>query len=309
MTDAGLIAARFVHYGALSLAFGAFAYGGFARGETLDRIRRRLRRLALWSSLGVLFGSVAVLAATVAGLGGSYAAALDGSLWSAVLKETDFGRVWAVRLVLAAALVLIAAFSVGRSSRRLRWAGLVLAGGLLGAVALTGHAQLGTGTAGLLHRGADAVHLFAAAAWIGVLPPLLLLLSRTGPGRSVEQPEAAARRLQAFHAVGLTAVLLLVATGLVNSVFLVGSVDRLFTTPYGGVLLAKLVLFFGMLGLAAGNRLRLVPALTRELSAGGEPSHLLRRLRTSIGAELILAALVLLAVAVMGAITPAKAGA
>jgi putative copper resistance protein D len=305
LTDAGLIAARFLHYVALALAFGSFAYGGCAGRQTPERTVRALRALALWSSLGVALGSLAVLVATVAGLGGSYGAALDSSLWSAVLQETDFGRVWSVRIVLAAALVAVAALSLRRSSIGLRRAGVVLAGGLLATVALTGHAQLETGAAGLLHRVADGVHLLAAAAWIGVLPPLLLLLARTGPGRTVEDPEAAGGRLQAFHGVGLAAVLLLIATGLVNSWFLVGGVDRLFTTLYGGLLLAKLALFVGMLGLAAGNRLRLVPALARELSTGREPSAVLHRLRVHIRTELTLALLVLLAVAALGAVTPA----
>jgi putative copper resistance protein D len=306
LTDAGLIAARFVHYIALVLAFGGFAYGVFERGAS-ERTVNRLRSLALWSSLGVAFGSVAVLVATIAGLGGSYVTVLDGSLWSAVLRDTDFGRVWVVRLLLSAALVAVAALALRGATTKLRAVGLVLAGGLLATVALTGHAQLETEAPDLVHRAADAVHLIAAAAWVGALPPLLLLLAKTGPSREVAAPETAARRLQDFHAVGLAAVLLLAGTGLVNSWFLVGSVDRLVTTLYGRLLLVKLVLFLGMIGLAADNRLRLVPALADELSKGGEPSNMLRRLRAHIRAELTLAFLVLLTVAALGAIAPANA--
>jgi putative copper resistance protein D len=106
--------------------------------------------------------------------------------------------------------------------------------------------------------------------------------------------------------VGLAAVLLLVATGAINSWFLVGSVDRLITTPYGGLLSAKLALFAGMVGLAAGNRLRHVPALARGLSEGEDPRIVLHRLRGHITAELILGVFVLAAVAAMGAISPAR---
>ena len=306
MTEAGLIAARFVHYAALALAFGGFAYSGFGRGAS-ETITKRLRRRAFWSSLGVVAGSAAVFVTTVAGLGGSYGAALDRSLWSAVLRDTDFGRVWVVRLLLSAALVAVAALALRDTTAKLRAVGLVLAGGLLATVALTGHAQLETEAPGLIHRTADAVHLLAAAAWVGALPPLLLLLAKTGPSREVAAPETAARRLQGFHAVGLAAVLLLAGTGLVNSWFLVGNVDHLVTTLYGRLLLAKLGLFLGMVGLAAANRLHLAPALARALGASGESGSVLSRLRLVIGAELILAFLVLLVVSVMGAIAPADA--
>lgn len=301
-----LIAARFVHYSTLTFAFGGFAYGAFAADER--SARRRLRLLAFWSGMGAVVSAAAVLFATVAGLGGGYAATLDGSLWSAVVAETDFGRVWVVRILLATALTAVAAVAVARPAMRLRPAGLLLASALLATIALTGHAQIEEGAAGLLHRAADAAHLLAAAAWIGVLPPLLLLLRKTAPGRVVARPDAAARRLRSFHAVGVAAVLVLAATGAINGWFLVGSVDRLATTPYGRLLLLKLALFAGMIALAADNRLRLLPALSRSLARGAASERALHRLRGHIRGELILALLVLLIVAALGAIAPADAG-
>jgi putative copper export protein len=38
----------------------------------------------------------------VAGLGGGIASLSDSTLWSAILQDTDFGRVWVVRLLMAA---------------------------------------------------------------------------------------------------------------------------------------------------------------------------------------------------------------
>jgi copper resistance protein D len=305
VTETGLIAGRFVHYMALSLAFGSFAYGAFADSGAPATLGGRLRSLALWSSLGVLSGAAAVLLATVAGMGGGYAATADGSLWSAIIEETDFGRVWIVRLWLASALLVVASAAWRWPSAGLRMLGLVLAGGLLVTVALTGHAQIESGLAGLLHRAADAIHLLAAATWIGALLPLLLLMARSAPGQVVERPEAVARRLQGFHALGLTAVLLLLATGLINSWFLVGNVNGLVTTPYGWVLLVKFSFFAAMVGMAADNRLRLVPQLNRELAAGRDPQSVLQRLRGHVRGELILGIIVLLAVAVLGVMAPA----
>lgn len=306
MIEAGLIAARFAHYLALVIAFGAFAYGGVTWNESAEASSRRV---AFWASLAVAAGTLAVLLATVVGLGGSLDAARDPTLWSAVLNETDFGRVWVVRVVLSALLIGVAALFLRASGTAMRRLGVLLAGALLMTVALTGHAQVESGAEGLVHRTADAVHLVAAAVWIGALLPFLMLLRRTGADRKVDRPDRAARQLQAFHSVGLVAVLLLIATGLVNSWFLVGDVSRLLDTTYGLVLLAKLVLFGGMVALAAANRLRLVPRLTGVLRDGRDARAALDRLRTHVRAEFLLGILVLLAVAILGAMAPATEGA
>lgn len=305
MIETGLIAARFAHYLALVLTFGAFAYCGAAWGAVADQAARRT---ALGASLALVVTTLAVLLATVAGLGGSLDAARDPTLWSAVLGETDFGRVWAIRIAMAVLLLGVAVLFWRRAGRMTRAAGVLLSGGLLTTVALTGHAQIESGAEGFVHRAADAIHLVAAAAWIGALPPFLVLLRRTRPDCSIESLDFAARQLQAFHSIGLAAVLLLLATGLVNSWFLVGDVARLFDTPYGLVLLAKLALFGGMVALAADNRLRLVPGLVQAVNTGRDARGALGRLRRHVRAELVLGALVLLAVAIMGAIAPAVEG-
>lgn len=303
MTETALIAARFAHYAALVLAFGAFAYAGF--GARSPTVGGRSGRLGLWASLLLLIAAGSVLAATVAGLGGGMSALSDLTLWSAVVEETDFGRVWSVRLLLAVVLVGVAVGVWRRPARPWSRLGALVAGALVLTVALTGHAQAEEGTPGLVHRVADAAHLLAAAVWLGALPPLLVLLRKT-PAGSVEDPDAAAARLQAFHATGLVAVVALALTGVVNSWFLVGSPERLVTTTYGGVLLAKLALFAGMVALAADNRFRLAPALSRDRAGGLDGESTLDRLRSRIRGELALGMLVLFAVAVLGAIAPAS---
>jgi copper resistance protein D len=303
---AGLIAARFVHYLALALAFGAVAYGAFADGDKADRVRPRLRRLAIWSSVGVLLSAVGVLAVTAANMVGDVSGVLDATVWVAIVEETDFGRVWIVRIALA---VLLVASLVGRARPPQRSGldipGLALAGGLAATVALTGHAQIESGAAGLLHRISDAVHLVAAVVWIGVLPPLLYLLARPTAEQVRPDPDQAARRLQGFHAVGIAAVIALTLSGLINSWFLVGDVGRLFTTPYGRILLAKLALFAGMVVLAADNRFRLVPSLVEARQQGLPPDLWLGKLQRHIRAEFSLGLAVLLSVAILGSIAPA----
>lgn len=308
MILAGLVAARFAHFVALALAFGAVAYGGWGERETTDPTRRRLRRLETWSVGAVLVSALAVLAMTAANMAGDVAGAADASVWAAIVRETDFGRVWAVRITLAFALLAIIASrysDAAQSSKRI--ASVLLAGGLVATVALTGHAQDETGLAGLVHRLSDGVHLVAAAVWIGALLPLLYLLWCPLHDERGPDPHEAARRLQSFHNIGIAAVSALLVSGLINSFFLVGDVGRLFTTPYGRVLLLKLALFGAMVALAADNRRRLVPGLGRALEAGEAADLWLRKLRRHIRGELALSFAVLATVGVLGSIAPASA--
>lgn len=301
MIDAGLIAARFVHYLALSIAFGAVLYGYYGRGDGLERVRRRLDSLAMVSALGVLAGSMALLVLTVAGMGGGFASLGDAMLWQAVLLETDFGRVWMARLVLAGGLVGVT-IGLGEGPSTARHVAIGLAGLLLLSVALTGHATSHDGPIGLLHRASDAVHLLAAGAWIGALPPLLFLLSAAL--QNVDTSIHAAQRLREFHRIGLIAVAALVASGIVNSALLVGDFAALISSPYGRVLALKLCLFFAMLALAAANRWRGAPRLNHALDQGGGSRVQIQALRRQIGVEFLISLLVLGAVALLGMLPP-----
>lgn len=305
MTEAGLIAARFLHYAALVLAFGAFAYAGY--GARSAAVARRLGRQGLGSSVLLLVAAAAVLVATVAGLGGGFASLADATLWSAIIVDTDLGQVWSARLLMAALMIAVAVSAWRWPKRALKRVGLLLGGALVVSVALTGHAAAEEGVPSLVHRTADAAHLLAAAAWLGALPPLLFLLGRDASGVREDLGTASAR-LMAFHTVGLAVVAVLIVSGAVNSWFLVGSPEALLTTTYGRVLLAKLVLFAVMIGLAAENRLRLVPAVANDVARGHEGGPSAAALRSRVRAKLVLGMLVLLTVAVLGAIEPAASG-
>lgn len=302
--DGGLIAARYLHYVTLALAFGALAYGHYGRREILPGVARAMSRLAVVGSVGVLFGAHAVLAATVAGLGGGPESLADHELWAVVLVETDFGRVWVARLLLGVLLIFISAALVRVESRPLRIAGTIVAGLLVASVALTGHAASLEGNAGLLHRAADAAHILAAMTWLGALPPLLLLLRPASTDGAAASE--AALRLHQFHAVGLAAVLVLVASGLANTWFLVESPAGLIETSYGQVLLLKLALFALMLVLAAMNRFHATPRLRRTITDGAKWGVAVAALRTQVQMELGIGLVVLAAVSVLGAMAPGR---
>ena len=78
---------------------------------------------------------------------------------------------------------------------------------------------------GIVHPAADVLHLIAAAAWVGALVPLALLLTMTGRTR----PALAVTRTATlrFSTLGIVSVATLLLTGIVNSWYLVGSVSAL----------------------------------------------------------------------------------
>ncbi len=217
-------------------------------------------------------------------------------VWS-VATETGVGRAGLVRIGL-----FVAAFFAARlgGTDRFTWLTPAALGGVVaGSLAWLGHGRSGDGALGSIHLIVDIAHLVAAAVWLGALVPLAVLVVRfAGSPLEAERKDVHAG-LESFSGVGPAVVAVLVATGLVNGWILVGPqhVGDLASSPYGVGLIAKLVLFVAMLGLAAANRFVLTPALAGgENAAGG--------LRFSILAETVLAIGVLACVAFLGVQSP-----
>ena len=109
---------RFAHFMAVMLAFGMSAYlWAYAPKRLRLALSPAVRRLALVASLVALLTAVAWLQLEAASMADDWSAALDPALVGAVLGGTAFGRVWALHLVLAAALVAVILFGP-----RARWA-------------------------------------------------------------------------------------------------------------------------------------------------------------------------------------------
>ena len=277
--DELLITARAVHFAAtVSVAGGALfrwlvSNPALRRAGADPRVLHSALRSLLWIGLALAFLSGAAwLLAVAANLGGEV---------GRVLAETRFGNAWLVRLVLAVLL----AFSFGHSGLS-----AVLAAGLLGSLAWSGHAGAAPGATGHLHLAVDVLHLLAAGAWLGGLLPLWLLLRR--------QAELAALfATERFSTLGTWAVGLLLVSGILNACLLLGSPADLVTTTYGQLLLLKIALFVAMVAIAAVNRLRLTPRLPAEAAT--------RDLMRNALAETVLGLAILAIVGVLGTLPPA----
>jgi copper resistance protein D len=248
----------------------------------------------------VALGSLASLVAQTAVMAGSLAEAVKPASLYFIVSGTALGMAILARAIVA--LLAIFGLLFFRSGRALQ--GLAVVAGLIIAAsfAWTGHAGSTEGAGGLVHVSADIIHAIAAALWLGSLVALTILLLR-GAGR--DDP-AIHRALNRFAGLGTLAVSLLVLTGLVNSWFLVSParIGELGTSPYGQLLIAKLLIFGLMLAFAASNRFRLTPALGSALEAAAPDPSVLSDLKRSLLFETGFGMALLGIVGVMGTLPP-----
>jgi copper resistance protein D len=140
----------------------------------------------------------------------------EGFLW-VVLLQTDFGRAWLIRAILTCLLAIVFAVTLTTEHKppRATWLNVIAtatAAGLVGLLAWAGHAAGGAGAEAIVHPVADFMHLTAAAAWVGALIPLALLLRAAGADTaSLAIARSATLRFSSF---GVVAVATLLVTGL-----------------------------------------------------------------------------------------------
>lgn len=297
---------RFALYSDLALLFGVSAYGYYSRLTAVGRESTRavVGAKALLPLAGVGFAATfASLLQMTASMSGGSITELDLETLEIILRETSLGFSFVLRL----AALLTAMVLLWRSSpltpRRILLTSSAAAVALA-SLAWTGHGAASEGVLGYIHLSADILHLLAGGAWVGAIAVLLLLVWRARGGE-IGAVEDALSALSGFSWAGTAIVGSITLSGLVNTWVLVGAqqLQSLWQSLYGQLLLAKLLLFILMLGLASANRYRLTPAL--ELAAEAEGSQrAVRALRTSIAVEGGLALIILVLVAWLGILEP-----
>jgi putative copper resistance protein D len=245
-----LIVSRLLQFAAVIVVFGcgAFRLYGLAFDTTTTSANALVTfdtwvwRVTIVGAIVALLSGVSLLLAVTANMAGSAAAALDPNTISTVLFDTSFGLVWCWRLLFA--FLLIGACLAPLARRRMP-AILVLSLLLLVSLGWVGHAVEGQGVARFVHQINQMVHLLAAGLWLGGLVPLTWLLGRARSPSGAAWISVARDVVPRFSHMGYVAVALLAATGAINTLLLVGSVEALAGTPYGRLLSLKILLFFG----------------------------------------------------------------
>ncbi len=203
-----------------------------------------------------------------------------------------FGSSWGIALLahLLAGLVAIAAFKAAHStvdsSRRTAWALAFATAMVLGITpAFGGHAI--AGDRAWLAVPADVIHVIAGSAWLGTLAVILIV----GIPAALKTPDDSrpgarvARLINVFSPLALICGGSVVATGLGSSVIRLPRVDALWTSPYGVILLIKLLFVVFLFAAGAWNWRRLKPRLTGD--------DAISPLRSSAWLEVVLSGIVL----------------
>ncbi|TAJ93238.1 MAG: hypothetical protein EPO31_03250 [Gammaproteobacteria bacterium] len=263
----------FLFAGLLSCTGAVFAEATLGGSSDTARFAAQvIRRGALLTIVAGLAGS----AVLVVRLGGRF----DQITLSAVFLSIH-GAAFALQT--GGALLLLASVAADRFTRSLRIAN---AGIAILSFAYHGHAwNAGTG-ATILAVG----HITAAAWWIGSLWLLERACSRESP------PELAAL-VRRFGALAGRAVGGLLLAGLILAMLIVSSAATPLTSPYLRLLVLKIGLVAGTLGLAAYNKYRLTPRLMLDDIAAAAS------LRSMIRGELVLIGAVLAATAFLTTVT------
>jgi copper transport protein len=340
VTEVAFAAARGFGYLAIALAIGGALFLFVAWLPALAQVAggerewlgisatfaRRARHVVLGAVvLGLLASATSIVleAATAAGV--SFWAALDRDLIDGV-SSTRPVEAWSVRIIvwLVLGAVLVAALRprrapvlrptvlgsagavAGPAPSRLH---LIVFGALALGLAITAPMAGHTGEhapTGLLMC-TDTMHVLCMSAWLGGLAMLLIVLglaARRLPGRDRTQLMAVV--VGRFSIVARFAVLLLLLTGIAQSVALVGSVRALVDTEYGLLVLAKMALLALLIALGAFNQRWALPRL-RVLAAGGEePGRAAAILRQSVALEVAFALVVIGLTSVLVATEPAN---
>lgn len=267
-----------------AVVFAAAVWRPALRAAQLDaddeiRLRNREARII----------SIVLFACFVGAQAGSVLAILHGT------TATRYGRMHELAIVFAG----VGAAATAGTSRPLRLMTGIAALALATTLPLSGHA-LDPGESQPLSLGADLVHVYAAAIWIGGLLQLTLAL-RAGRGlEPAKRNRLASQQVRLFSRLALIAVVLIAISGLARALVELADVRQLWNLNYGRAIVVKSVLFAAVLALAWFNRKRL-----SRLPAGSELPGPVRP-GLAIASELALLAAVVAAVAVLTDLRPGR---
>jgi copper transport protein len=144
----------------------------------------------------------------------------------------------------------------------------------------------------------DVTHVWAAAAWFGIVLLAIVLWRRRD-----DDPLVVGRMVARFSRIATLAVVVVAVAGGVLAYEEVRAARALTSTTYGWVLIAKVAAVAVVAAIGAYNHLRLVPALEQA------PRAATRLLRRTVRAEAFVMLVVVALASVLVAVTPARTAA
>ena len=150
-----------------------------------------------------------------------------------------------------------------------------------------------TAAPNLLVRSASALHVLAAGVWVG---GVLLMAWTLAQRHRRSVPLGAASMAIRFSRVASVALAAVAAAGAALAIAILDTPSELFTTPWGRVLIVKVLAVAVAAGIGAYNHFVTVPTLDRD-PADGQAADRLRRL-VRIEGTVLLAVVALTAILV-----------
>ncbi len=308
MNDLIMIVIRFFLYLDLMIIFGLpfFQIYGISgsRNEKYNLTNFR-SFIAVAVVTGILLTGVNMLLVSNAMSGVTDLRELSIHIIEMVIEETDVGISWVIRL--CALFLTLGGLLLYSKKRVLSCVLMTLSGGVaLATLAWGGHAVMHDGVHYYLHLLSDLTHLGAAGAWTGALAAFALLLMRKD-NHNAHGVGIISDSLARFATAGTVIVVALSLSALVNYLYIAdGDLTPLFSSSWGGILLAKTALFVLMLLLAAANRFHLGPRL-EVMVREGNYDRSVALMRNSILTEFFVAVTILGAVSWLGMLAPTQA--
>ena len=322
-----LVAARFVVFLSHALLFGlvpiallvlrpAFAAAAI-EGVRRDLVARRAESLMMIALTVALLGAALGLLNQALENANLRGVSLGLRSFEAVLA-TSPGQLHVLRapLILALGVLLmgrgrswlLAGTAGPEAAAPRRWwaVWLILAAALLATVSRSGHAAGHEWQAVAVTN--DLCHLAAGAAWITGIVGLTYLLPGAWRGRDEHaQLSLLAPAVDRFSRVAFWSIMVVVVTGVINSLLHLGAFGdlfgNLFDTDYGRSLVVKLSVFVFILALGGLNHFRLRMRLLQALETG-EPTRHRRALLRNVAAELALGLILIVATSFLVSFPP-----
>jgi len=185
-----------------------------------------------------------------------------------VINKSHFGTTWLGRCsALGIAILLYLAC-------RARFAQIahasILAAGLYIAFLISGASHAGEDGLLTWENINNSLHIASACAWGGSVILYAFIVRKLNNSHYAVGDTA-----QRLTSIATSALVTVLVTGLINAWLRLTTLDLLWTSDYGLVLLTKLLFVFFMMIIGATNRFILIPALLKQESHNqiGSPSH------------------------------------
>jgi len=225
-----------------SLFFSLLVY----KGKTFP-FSNKLFRILRYSIQGLFISIILSLPLqTTIDAGLSWTNAIHFSMLMETIKDTKFGHIWMVQIGLMIILTFITYIIIHSKGKKVwAYAGILSLLALLVSKSFIGHAT--TFNYQSIGITIDFLHMAAAALWIGSLLAIAILL------RKKDDETVYWLSIQRFSYWGVAFVVIIVATGLYESFQFIPTVNALFHTLYGQVIIIKIILLLFMVGFALVN--------------------------------------------------------